>query len=353
MRAVFDLDDTICIHKNRDYPNAEPIIPVIEKMRKMKQDGWEIVIYSARGQVSCNGNLKEIEKKNRKVVEEWLSKHDVPCDELLFGKPLGDLYVDDKGVSLKDFLEQPFYLLHGGSGKAVYRQGNLVRKEFGTAEETNEYKRWIEENNGEFAFPKVYSFVYNTCYMEFIDGARGCDVDAAFVPDLLKSVISCKNTSPQRFSIEPHIKRMKANQTGQEKADALLEKVARFLDAEKECLKSHGSFCHGDLTLSNIILSDNNLYFVDARNTTGANSYLLDLAKLRMSLNGYENIFGISNVDNSKWCRALDAAAETIGVLDYVIAMEIMFIFRCYRYKNDDEKEKVIQFALREGEGWL
>ena len=69
----------------------------------MKDDGWEIVIYSARGQVSCKGDLKEIERKNRPVVEEWLKRHNVPCDELVFGKPIGDIYIDDKGMSLDDF----------------------------------------------------------------------------------------------------------------------------------------------------------------------------------------------------------------------------------------------------------
>lgn len=352
MRAVFDLDDTICVHKNRDYPNAEPIFPVIEKMRLMKNDGWEIVVYSARGQVSCHGNLVEIERKNRSVVENWLKAHDVPFDELIFGKPLGDIYVDDKGMSLSDFLAQPFERLNGGSGNSVYRQGKIVKKDLGTSEEVSEFKTWIAENKGEFQFPKIHSFLYNTVYMDYIDGQRGCDVDATFVPELVKRIIRCKETSPQDFDISPHICRLLKNKTGNEDADNLLEDVADYLKESASFLKQEGSYCHGDLTLSNIIVRNGELYFVDARNTTGSNSYLLDLAKLRMSLNGYERIFGISNIDNSKWSKYIDFEAEKLGLLEEVLALEVMFIFRCYRYKSDEEKNKLIQFALKEGLQW-
>ena len=352
MRAVFDLDDTICVHKNRDYPNAEPIVSVIEKMRLMKNDGWEIIIYSARGQVSCNGNLAEIERKNRSVVENWLKVHDVPCDELIFGKPLGDIYVDDKGMSLNDFLSQPFERLNGGSGNSVYRQGSIVKKDLGTSEEASEFKAWISESKGEFQFPKIYSFLYNTVYMEYIDGQRGCDVDAIFVPELVKRIIRCKETSPQDFDITPHLQRLLKNITGNEEADNLLKNVAGYLSESASCLKHEGSYCHGDLTLSNIIVRDRELYFLDARNTTGANSYLLDLAKLRMSLNGYERIFGISDIDNTKWSNCIDSVASNLGLLKEVLALEIMFIFRCYRYKNDEDKKKLIQFALNEGLLW-
>lgn len=353
MRAVFDLDDTICVHKNRDYVNAEPIIPTIEKMRLMKKEGWEIVIYTARGQVSCKGDITEIERRNRSVVEEWLKRNDVPYDTLLFGKPLGDLYVDDKGFSLTDFLQQPFCVLHGGgSGKQIYRFGNIVKKDLGTAEETAEFKKWVETNNGEFDFPKIISYVYNSVYMEYIDGKRGCDIDADFVPGLVEKIVNCKRTSPQPFNIKPHIERLQKNRTGNQEADRLLESVSQFLLRSQDKLCHEGSFCHGDLILSNMIIQDGKIYLVDARNTDGANSYLLDLAKLRMSLRGYEKIFGISPVDNTKWSLVVDDAARDLRMIKETIALEIMFIFRCYRYKNDQDKKKLIEFALEEAKEW-
>lgn len=85
MRAVFDFDDTICYHKDRErsVDAARPIELTVDKMRRMKEDGWEIVIYTARGQKSCGGDLAKIEAKYRSVIEDWLARYEVPYDELL------------------------------------------------------------------------------------------------------------------------------------------------------------------------------------------------------------------------------------------------------------------------------
>lgn len=352
MKAVFDLDDTISIHKNRDYANAVPIIPVVEKIRQMKKDGWEIIIYTARGQVSCKGDLSLIEKNNRPTVEEWLLKNRVPYDALLFGKPLGDLYVDDKGMSLREFLDNPISLLHGGgSGQRIYRIGDCVKKDFADKAETDAFKLWMNTNKA-FRVPAVRSYIYNSVYMDYIDGTVASDIDAAFTRSLVEKCLSCKKLYPEEFDIAPHMSRLSQNSTNNTSAEELSQKVSAYLISHSERLRQEGSFCHGDMILSNIIFCDGELFFLDARYTEGANSYLLDLAKLRMSLNGYERIFGISKIDNSKHTKELDEIAEKNGVLDLVVALEIMFILRCYRYKTGDDKDKVIRFALEEAKQW-
>lgn len=353
MRVVFDLDDTICVHKNRDYVNAKPIEETIKKMREMKSSGWEIIIYSARGQISCNGDLELIEKRNRAVVEKWLETHNVPYDKLIFGKPIADLYVDDKGISLSDFLGGEFGVISGGgSGKPIYRIGQYVKKTIGTEAETAEFKNWLSENHGEFPYPNVYSFVYNDVYMEYIDGQRACDVDATFTAGLIERCAYCRDNRGQEFDIAPHLDRLMQNLTDSDEANELLKNVYDYLSASRERLAKHGSFCHGDLILSNILVRDGNLYFIDARNTYGANSYLLDLAKLRMSLAGYERVFGIADFDNSAHLKELDEFTKRENLYSDVLALEIMFIFRCYRYKNTEDKKRLIRFALSEGELW-
>lgn len=353
MRAVFDLDDTICVHENRDYPNAKPIMSVIEKMRRLKREGWEIYIYSARGQVSCKGDIDLIEKRNRDIVQAWLDRHGVPYDKLIFGKPLADLYVDDKGISLADFLDGEFGVLKGGgSGKPIYRIGRYVKKTIGTEDETRQYKRWLAENDGIFTHPKVYSFVYNDVYMDYIDGPRACDVDAVFTSELIDRCLRCKDNK-QSFDVLPHLERLKRNVTDNAQANILLESVYGYLHESRERLSNCGSFCHGDMTLSNIICGDDGLFFIDPRYTPGANSYLLDLAKLRMSLAGYENVFGISQKNNTAHLRELDEFTQSSGMAKDVLALEIMFIFRCYRYKSTEDKKKLIEFALSEGKSWI
>lgn len=50
------------------------------------------------------------------------------------------------------------------------------------------------------------------------------------------------------------------------------------------------------MTLSNIIHNDldNEIYFIDSRYFRDSSSYLLDYAKLKMSMDGYEYKFNLS-----------------------------------------------------------
>lgn len=341
MRAVFDLDDTICIHKNRDYQNAEPIKPVIDKIRQMKKDGWEIVIYTARGQVSCHKDLALIEIRNRAVVEEWLKKYDVPCDELIFGKPIGDLYVDDKGISLKDFINMPFYGLKGGSGKRIYRIGNMVKKDLG--DDVENYKEWIEDNDSLCKYPRVISYLYDQVTMEYIEGKNLCDdfnlEDLRMLVNIVERFSRCARDG---FDISEQLQILHKNKSGTD-FDAIIDFCEEKVKSIEKSLIKNASFCHGDMTLCNVIKANDGLYFIDPRYRRNASSYLLDLGKLRMSLMNYEKIFGISNRDNSAFLPVFDSYIMDNGIYDEVVALNLMYICRLYRYKKD--KDKVVMMA--------
>lgn len=101
---VIDLDDTICFTENRDFKNSKPYKEVVDKINKLHKKGWKIVICTARGAKSCK-TLKQREKKYREITENWLKKNKVKYDELMFGKPNADYYVDDKNMSIEEFLK--------------------------------------------------------------------------------------------------------------------------------------------------------------------------------------------------------------------------------------------------------
>lgn len=101
---VIDMDGTICEQMFGDgYFVAKPIQPVIDKMRAYKLKGWDITIFTARGMGRYGGNIAVVEFEFRYKTEKWLKDHDVPYDKLIFGKPAGDLYVDDKGMNPHEF----------------------------------------------------------------------------------------------------------------------------------------------------------------------------------------------------------------------------------------------------------
>ncbi len=107
---VFDLDLTICIPQDFDdterrYAQAEPITKMIENMRRIHQNGHRIVIHTARRMLTHKGDLLMIEQDVGEVTRRWLKEHNVPYDELIFGKPYGDFYIDDKAVNANELLE--------------------------------------------------------------------------------------------------------------------------------------------------------------------------------------------------------------------------------------------------------
>lgn len=110
MRIIIDLDGTLCepqlIYKDtlRRYGLATPIEPVIATLRRAKEQGAYVIVYTARRMVTHKGDVAKVIEDVGPLTEEWLQENNVPYDELVFGKPYGDYYVDDKATSILDFL---------------------------------------------------------------------------------------------------------------------------------------------------------------------------------------------------------------------------------------------------------
>jgi len=128
MRIVFDLDGVICELKKptESYADVIPKKDVIEKMRDLKKDGHYLIIHTGRHMRTCSGNVSKVIEKIGKITEDWLEKWKVPYDELIFGKPYADIYIDDLGIefSTKDKLDkkieslQPYIVIPmAGHGK--------------------------------------------------------------------------------------------------------------------------------------------------------------------------------------------------------------------------------------------
>lgn len=112
---VFDLDDTIC-YPNHDvkethgkYRLAKPNVSLIEKMQTLKDQGYYIIISSARRMLTHNGDVGKIVADVGVVTQDWLAEYEVPYDELVFGKPYASsYYVDDKAMNINEFMKKDF-----------------------------------------------------------------------------------------------------------------------------------------------------------------------------------------------------------------------------------------------------
>jgi hypothetical protein len=90
---AFDLDGVLAtLVPGDDYRRAEPHAPGIALASRLHDAGNRIVVYTARG--SATG------RDWTETTLDQLQRWGVPCDELRFGKPAADYYVDDRMVSL-------------------------------------------------------------------------------------------------------------------------------------------------------------------------------------------------------------------------------------------------------------
>ena len=105
---IVDLDNTITIEDpSVDYSNKLPNLPLIEKLKEYKLNGFEIIIHTARNMRSYEKDISKINIDTLPTILNWLNKNNVPYDGLLVGKPwcgLNGFYIDDKAVRPKEFL---------------------------------------------------------------------------------------------------------------------------------------------------------------------------------------------------------------------------------------------------------
>ena len=128
MRIVFDLDGVICELKkpSESYGEVKPKLDVIKLVNELHSNGDHIIIHTGRHMRTCNGNVDEVIKKVGKITKDWLKKNNVKYDELIFGKPHADMYIDDLGLSFDssdklkekmDGIKLNFIIPMGGEGK--------------------------------------------------------------------------------------------------------------------------------------------------------------------------------------------------------------------------------------------
>ena len=96
MIIYVDIDETICrTPDSRDYSLSEPIMDRIEKINKLYDEGNTIIYWTARG----SGTGKLWENLTYKQLYLWGCKF----HEIKLGKPVYDLFIDDKNINSEEF----------------------------------------------------------------------------------------------------------------------------------------------------------------------------------------------------------------------------------------------------------
>jgi uncharacterized HAD superfamily protein len=85
MKLIIDIDGTICTEEKQfSRALAKPLEGAIDAIKKLKSEGHTVILYSAR-------TWAEYE-----MTVDWLNNYQIPYDQLILGKPQGDVWIDDR-----------------------------------------------------------------------------------------------------------------------------------------------------------------------------------------------------------------------------------------------------------------
>lgn len=97
MRICIDLDGVICELKkgNESYADLNPVPGSVDNIKHLKNEGHYIIIHTARRMKTHKSNKGRLLKDVGKITLDWLEKYNVEYDEIYFGKPWANVYIDD------------------------------------------------------------------------------------------------------------------------------------------------------------------------------------------------------------------------------------------------------------------
>jgi len=105
-RIIIDLDGTLAEESSGAYPDREPKVEVVLKLREYASLGYHIVIHTSRSMRTYQGQVGLINLHSLPVILQWLDQHEIPCHEVVVGKPWcgpRGFYVDDRALRPDEF----------------------------------------------------------------------------------------------------------------------------------------------------------------------------------------------------------------------------------------------------------
>src|SRR5581483_12137981 len=107
MKICIDVDGVLCELRRPEqtYAEVQPLPGAVEKMKALKAAGHYLILMTARHMATCNSNVGLAIARQGKTLLDWLAKHEIPYDELWFGKPHADVYIDDNAYRFSSWQE--------------------------------------------------------------------------------------------------------------------------------------------------------------------------------------------------------------------------------------------------------
>jgi capsule biosynthesis phosphatase len=320
-RICFDLDNTLVSYPKikNDYTSVVPIYNNINFLKYLKSFGHTIIIYTARRMKTHKGNVGKCICDIGKITFDTLAKFDIPFDEIYFGKPYADIYIDDLALNCSDSLDK----------ELGYYMDKIEPRSYNTLElnTLETYKKKSENLSGEIyyylnipykikdLFPIMIDYDINNKWY-IVEKIKGITLNSLYVNQLLNkdTLIHVMNTIKRIQSSNADISHVDNINIYSNYANKLKKRYESY-DYSK--FENHNKIfenllndlidyetndygkcvvIHGDSVMTNILINNHGkIKFIDMRGKlenelTIYGDFLYDWAKLYQSLIGYDKI---------------------------------------------------------------
>jgi capsule biosynthesis phosphatase len=307
----FDLDNTLVTYPeiDGDYSTVKPIKENIDLVNKLKNKN-KIIIYTARRMKTFNGNVSDVIKNIGDITKDTLLKFNIQYDELIFGKPYADYYIDDLAINSTHDVKQELGIFENyiepRKTNKIYIKNDVVVKETSNKGEIYWYEN-IPHSIKKY-FPNIYSINSNKISMERMTGIplSYVYINGTLTKNTLFSILDSLNEIHNGMSVIKTTDiysnyKLKLNKryndydySEYKNYKSVYESINAFLNFYENNDLATAKIIHGDPVFSNCFIDDS-IKFIDMRGNLNGKLSLIgdenyDWAKVYQSILGYDFI---------------------------------------------------------------
>lgn len=320
LRICFDLDNTLVSYPEiaGDYSTVRPNMKTIRICQYFKSLGYHIIIYTARRMKTHHGNVGACIADIGTITIDTLKKFNIPYDEIYFGKPYADYYIDDLGVDPRLDLEREMgiYMTEVGErdfNNIIVKSDNIITKK-GPVDKIKGEIHWYNNipQSVKHLFPIMYTHnpVMDTYDMEKIGGVTMSYLYAteAISTKMLTNYLEtieiihdsavCNSVVNIYANYNEKLRKRYASFDYSKfpNADVIYNKLITYFEDYEKNNKGKLTVIHGDPVFSNCIINEtSNFKFIDMRGVQGDIETIFgdkwyDYGKIYQSIIGYDEI---------------------------------------------------------------
>ncbi|WP_320674764.1 sugar phosphate nucleotidyltransferase [Prochlorococcus sp. MIT 1341] len=338
LRICFDLDNTLLNYRvpGETYSDIKAIEEIVDLLRRLHEQGHCIIIHTARGMKTAQQNsgaaLKRVAAHTFNVLEDLK----IPFDEIYFGKPSADIYIDDKSHNPFINIQKSIGFSHlkkpiinpTNKFNSLYIDNEIVTKIGPNQSMEGEvfFYEQINDTKLEKYFPRYLGntkdAVSTTLHLGYVNGSMLYQVlsdELLSIKHLERLIIALEEIHNYNVPIEIEANDLYENYMGKLKRRIVNEKDYPFTDKtdliEKIDSKIMEYLHSTDLSIAGVVLGDpwfsntmltldSEFCFLDMKGNiagqlTTNGDRLTDYCKLLQSLHGYDFIINDNQINDS------------------------------------------------------